>query len=111
MTTNSPGLLCTHSRLCCSNISSSVCSAFDSLTGRGPPTIRRGNRSMEFEISNSAVRRDRKSTRLNSSHLGISYAVFCLKKKKKKKEERIQHEQVNIWSKVRQSDRTTVKAS
>src|SRR5438045_5219453 len=26
-------------------------------------------------------RRDRKSTRLNSSHLGISYAVFCLKKK------------------------------
>src|SRR2546426_12545598 len=28
--------------------------------------------------------RDRKSTRLNSSHLVISYAVFCLKKKKKK---------------------------
>src|SRR2546426_4223067 len=30
------------------------------------------------------IRRDRKSTRLNSSHLVISYAVFCLKKKKKK---------------------------
>src|SRR5699024_12793919 len=30
--------------------------------------------------------RDRKSTRLNSSHVSISYAVFCLKKKKKKKE-------------------------
>src|SRR3989454_12571210 len=30
--------------------------------------------------------RDRKSTRLNSSHLVISYAVFCLKKKKKSKE-------------------------
>src|SRR5262245_63618406 len=28
---------------------------------------------------------DRKSTRLNSSHLGISYAVFCLKKKNKTK--------------------------
>ena len=28
--------------------------------------------------------RDRKSTRLNSSHVSISYAVFCLKKKKKK---------------------------
>src|SRR5262245_62912600 len=28
---------------------------------------------------------DRKSTRLNSSHLGISYAVFCLKKKKNNK--------------------------
>src|SRR5690625_6613954 len=30
---------------------------------------------------------DRKSTRLNSSHVAISYAVFCLKKKKKKKAE------------------------
>src|SRR2546426_9031130 len=30
-----------------------------------------------------APERDRKSTRLNSSHLVISYAVFCLKKKKK----------------------------
>src|SRR5207245_7839941 len=30
-------------------------------------------------------RRDRKSTRLNSSHGSISYAVFCLKKKKKQK--------------------------
>src|SRR5690606_39928310 len=29
-------------------------------------------------------RRDRKSTRLNSSHVKISYAVFCLKKKKRK---------------------------
>src|SRR5690242_20836760 len=29
---------------------------------------------------------DRKSTRLNSSHMSISYAVFCLKKKKKKKQ-------------------------
>src|SRR5437660_7484921 len=35
-------------------------------------------------LSNSFVR-DRKSTRLNSSHVAISYAVFCLKKKKKKK--------------------------
>src|SRR5256885_14389935 len=32
--------------------------------------------------------RDRKSTRLNSSHLVISYAVFCLKKKNKKQEPR-----------------------
>src|SRR5262245_63951158 len=35
-------------------------------------------------------RLDRKSTRLNSSHLGISYAVFCLKKKKKRKKNRKQ---------------------
>src|SRR5438270_6448239 len=33
---------------------------------------------------------DRKSTRLNSSHSQISYAVFCLKKKKKKKKSRSQ---------------------
>src|SRR5436853_3113493 len=33
----------------------------------------------------SRIFSDRKSTRLNSSHLGISYAVFCLKKKKNKK--------------------------
>src|SRR5947207_6535553 len=32
-----------------------------------------------------ACKKDRKSTRLNSSHTVISYAVFCLKKKKKKK--------------------------
>src|SRR5690625_5820291 len=31
------------------------------------------------------TQKDRKSTRLNSSHVAISYAVFCLKKKKKKK--------------------------
>src|SRR5262245_65120561 len=42
--------------------------------GQGPPRLGRGDE-------------DRKSTRLNSSHLGISYAVFCLKKKKKKKYE------------------------
>src|SRR5690349_22988594 len=34
----------------------------------------------------AAAEADRKSTRLNSSHVEISYAVFCLKKKKKKKD-------------------------
>src|SRR5690606_40379358 len=33
-------------------------------------------------LPRSFIRRDRKSTRLNSSHVKISYAVFCLKKKK-----------------------------
>src|SRR5947199_5835189 len=42
----------------------------------------------KFGISGPASTRDRKSTRLNSSHLGISYAVFCLKKKKKNKKNR-----------------------
>src|SRR5436305_8421669 len=35
-------------------------------------------------LARSAPPSDRKSTRLNSSHVRISYAVFCLKKKKKK---------------------------
>src|SRR6266496_2332927 len=45
-----------------------------------------GTRLDEVAISHvDGVKRDRKSTRLNSSHVEISYAVFCLKKKKKKK--------------------------
>src|SRR5688572_31314947 len=40
-------------------------------------------------VSQSTKAVDRKSTRLNSSHSQISYAVFCLKKKKKKKKNRI----------------------
>src|SRR5690625_5727442 len=35
------------------------------------------------ERMNNTPEQDRKSTRLNSSHVAISYAVFCLKKKKK----------------------------
>src|SRR5690349_22677003 len=46
-------------------------------------TKRRSNRSPTWRCRRSPT--DRKSTRLNSSHVEISYAVFCLKKKKKKK--------------------------
>src|SRR3712207_8380174 len=35
-------------------------------------------------VASERAERDRKSTRLNSSHANISYAVFCLKKKKKR---------------------------
>src|SRR5262245_62211083 len=83
----------------------SAASPFFFLLIRRPPrstlfpytTLFRSLRSTEFGIFVNLVpgidglvhatelqRRDRKSTRLNSSHLGISYAVFCLKKKKKK---------------------------
>src|SRR2546427_7329430 len=53
---------------------------------RGPPggdAVLRGagRAAKKFEQT------DRKSTRLNSSHSQISYAVFCLKKKKKKKKQ------------------------
>src|SRR5690606_40576342 len=38
---------------------------------------------LELHLVAGVVHRDRKSTRLNSSHVKISYAVFCLKKKNK----------------------------
>src|SRR3990170_8835326 len=41
------------------------------------------NAAFEYAIWNCILHKDRKSTRLNSSHQIISYAVFCLKKKKK----------------------------
>src|SRR5690554_7585808 len=41
------------------------------------------NSSDMVDVILVACRSDRKSTRLNSSHVRISYAVFCLKKKKK----------------------------
>src|SRR5258705_4785375 len=53
--------------------SRSVCSCAPTLTRTKPWRV---------NLSALAVR-DRKSTRLNSSHLGISYAVFCLKKKQR----------------------------
>src|SRR5438045_7413081 len=49
-----------------------------------PNTVRPSYR-LDVELVEEARIPDRKSTRLNSSHLGISYAVFCLKKKKKQK--------------------------
>src|SRR5258705_7922842 len=47
------------------------------VVGRMRRSTDNGDYVMAFSLSE-----DRKSTRLNSSHLGISYAVFCLKKKK-----------------------------
>src|SRR5690348_17886209 len=46
-----------------------------------------GRREKSRRQSNQS--QDRKSTRLNSSHPSISYAVFCLKKKKKKKQNQL----------------------
>src|SRR5438874_10026487 len=45
-------------------------------------------RALGRSTEDTLVERDRKSTRLNSSHVEISYAVFCLKKKKKMKKKR-----------------------
>src|SRR5438128_9288653 len=47
---------------------------------------------------------DRKSTRLNSSHGSISYAVFCLKKKKKKKNNRKKNNQTTKHSTIKNNE-------
>src|SRR5207253_10166205 len=52
------------------------------ISRRSSAARRRSSASPSTRI---VAERDRKSTRLNSSHVAISYAVFCLKKKKKKK--------------------------
>src|SRR5256885_11287540 len=81
-------------------IKRNVISALKMLTNSTPSGLYRVNVSMEefseklektkieftnpSKASENQLCPDRKSTRLNSSHLVISYAVFCLKKKKKK---------------------------
>src|SRR6266508_6491710 len=51
----------------------------------GPPALpARAQRRSGSRPPRGPARTDRKSTRLNSSHVAISYAVFCLKKKKRK---------------------------
>src|SRR5256885_8735289 len=54
-------------------------SSFTRADGHDAYLFRRNSGSKTFQ----AVKEDRKSTRLNSSHLVISYAVFCLKKNKR----------------------------
>src|SRR2546427_8779744 len=61
---------------------------------RDDATVGRGAQQRELHANLSPadcelalLNQDRKSTRLNSSHSQISYAVFCLKKKKKKKQQ------------------------
>src|SRR5690606_41501208 len=69
------------------------------ISSRKPPASAlgsrrsRGRRQRKVPLSRAeraapAMMPDRKSTRLNSSHVKISYAVFCLKKKKKRNEHR-----------------------
>src|SRR6266480_7103113 len=48
------------------------------------PSLQRLGRLGQLGDVPTFIVEDRKSTRLNSSHMSISYAVFCLKKKKKK---------------------------
>src|SRR5438128_6599890 len=66
----------------------------------------RANLMAEFERNlrllvdrQAQIALDRKSTRLNSSHGSISYAVFCLKKKKKKKKNKCITNTISIYTK------------
>src|SRR5260221_10878174 len=65
----------------------------------------------ELETRHTYYYLDRKSTRLNSSHTVISYAVFCLKKKKKKKQKKI-NLQINEMNRARtaEAERDNVKS-
>src|SRR5690625_6276098 len=60
------------------SLSSKACS----ILRLGNPSISRIRPEKTLTLFSLATVRDRKSTRLNSSHVAISYAVFCLKKKK-----------------------------
>src|SRR5436309_12627935 len=59
-----------------------ICTTVSAGTLRVNNTTGSGTGSGDLEVFSGATL-DRKSTRLNSSHVKISYAVFCLKKKKK----------------------------
>src|SRR2546429_1522193 len=71
-------------------------------TGREPVLARVTPDGMTVLVANRHDK-DRKSTRLNSSHGYISYAVFCLKKKKQ--------EPIRLRIHVRSSEREAVQAS
>src|SRR5438309_8246216 len=57
---------------------------YTTLFRSSPPSFRSGVWTAPGPVRCLQFRSDRKSTRLNSSHSSISYAVFCLKKKKSK---------------------------
>src|SRR5690554_7547204 len=70
--------------------------------------------SIHWQVSQEAleafvITEDRKSTRLNSSHVRISYAVFCLKKKKKKKKKTNNKKQIEQKKDKKDYNRITTK--
>src|SRR2546430_8872492 len=68
----------------------SIISTFDDLQKSKPNTREFATRVFKGTVE------DRKSTRLNSSHSQISYAVFCLKKKKKNKTLRAPQDKIQL---------------
>src|SRR5438477_3020116 len=73
------------------------------LRGVRPPARRDGDarlRRGRARAAGEGIPQDRKSTRLNSSHMSISYAVFCLKKKKERNRDRALWEQNRLVRRV-----------
>src|SRR5690554_7111904 len=73
-------------------VSPGYLSSWNDKSGNNHDLLQPSSNNQPLKINNvigdkSIVRLDRESTRLNSSHVRISYAVFCLKKKKKKEKE------------------------
>src|SRR5207249_9783625 len=65
------------------NMKTSLSFAFLTLALVGSIQLEAQAQENQLQITQDKQYKDRKSTRLNSSHVSISYAVFCLKKKKK----------------------------
>src|SRR5439155_22149586 len=61
-----------------------LCNVSESRRSESRARVTEFGRVCHVECFETQLKADRKSTRLNSSHVAISYAVFCLKKKKKK---------------------------
>src|SRR5437667_3470058 len=77
-------------------------------------SLRRGNEDQVYlpHSSEKRAKGDRKSTRLNSSHITISYAVFCLKKKKQKtKNTKKKKKYNNLHNKQEQRDELEYQTS
>src|SRR2546426_7485861 len=78
---------------------------FRSLEGDQSEKARVRKVSNPLPTASLGYARDRKSTRLNSSHLVISYAVFCLKKKKKQTNNIFHHMKTIKYNDTTKSDR------
>src|SRR5438034_6398533 len=84
-----------HTRSLC-DWSSDVCSSDLFEQRRGARSGRQQRQRPRLRLPESRAREDRKSTRLNSSHTVISYAVFCLKKKKETDNKRTTDRRITV---------------
>src|SRR5436309_10735447 len=84
---------------------------YTTLFRSGPTGLPRGCDTWPDRTSSGRGSEDRKSTRLNSSHVKISYAVFCLKKKKNRNGTIKINDQINLEGLQRRLQRLSCKRS